>query len=67
MDDDLYLDISYDNGVTYPTQIKLFDGQSSSDNLTFIHSVTTGISVGSLYNFSVPNGNSQIKIIVSSV
>ena len=64
VDDDLYLDISYDNGVTYPTQIKLFDGQSSSDNLTFIHSVTTGISVGSLYNFSVPNGNSQIKIRV---
>lgn len=62
--DDLYLDISYDNGVTYPTQIKLFEGQSSSDNLTFIHSVTTGISVGSLYNFSVPNGNSQIKIRV---
>lgn len=64
--DDLYLDISYNNGVTYPTSIKLLDGQGSgsSDNLPFIHAAVGGISVGSTYTYNVPNGNTQIKVRV---
>jgi hypothetical protein len=64
--DDLYLEISYDNGTTYPTSIKLFDGKASgsSDNLEFIHAPIGGTSLGSLYTYNVPGGNTQIKVRV---
>ena len=62
--DDLYLDISYDNGITYPTSVKLIDGKTSttSDNYAFNHAASSGNTVGSPYTFLVPNGNTQIKI-----
>ena len=62
--DDLFLDISYDNGATYPTSIKLIDGKNSttSDIYAFNHNASIGITVGSPYTFSVPNGNTQIRV-----
>lgn len=64
--DDLFLDISYNNGLTYPTSIKLIDGKNSttSDVYGFTHSASAGNTVGSPYTFSVPNGNSQIRVRV---
>lgn len=63
-DDDLYLDVSYDNGVSYPTSIKLVDGKNSTapDTLPYSHAAIAGTSVGSPYIFSIPNGNTQVKI-----
>lgn len=62
--DDLFLDISYDNGVSYATSIKLIDGKTSttSDVYAFNHAASTGNTVGSPYTFSIPNGNTQVKI-----
>ena len=62
--DDLYLDISYNNGATYPTSIKLIDGKNSttSDVYAFNHNASAGNTVGSPYTFSVPNGNTQISV-----
>jgi hypothetical protein len=59
-----YLNISYDNGITYPTSVKLIDGKTSttSDNYAFNHAASSGNTVGSPYTFLVPNGNTQIKI-----
>jgi hypothetical protein len=62
--DDLYLDVSYDNGISYSTSVKLIDGKTSttSDNYPFNHAASSGNTVGSPYTFLVPNGNTQIKI-----
>lgn len=66
--DDLYLDISYNNGTTYPTSIKLLDGKNKNgkygtfDILTFNHPPNFGTTVGSIYSYSIPTGNSQVKI-----
>jgi hypothetical protein len=62
--DDLYLDISYNNGSTYSTSVKLIDGKNStaSDIYSFNHSASAGNTVGSPYIFNVPNGNSQIRV-----
>lgn len=62
--DDLYLDISYNNGVSYTTSIKLIDGKTSttSDNYSFDHLASLGNTVGSPYTFPVPNGNTQIRV-----
>ncbi|MQP25648.1 choice-of-anchor D domain-containing protein [Flavobacterium sp. LMO8] len=60
--DDLYLDYSYNNGVSYTT-VKLIDGRAyTPDNLPFTHAPVAGISVGSHYILNIPNGNTQIKI-----
>lgn len=63
-DDDLYLDVSYDNGVSYPTSIKLVDGKNNTapDTLPYSHAAISGTSVGSPYIFSIPNGYTQVKI-----
>jgi hypothetical protein len=62
--DDLYLDISYNNGASYSTSVKLIDGKTStsSDIYSFTHSASSGNTVGSPYIFSVPSGNTQIKV-----
>ena len=62
--DDLYLDISYNNGTSYTTSIKLIDGNSSttSDIYPFEHPVSIGNTVGSSYTFPVPSGNTQIRV-----
>jgi hypothetical protein len=62
--DDLYLDISYNNGTSYTTSIKLIDGKNStiSDVYAFNHAVSTGNTVGSPYTYAIPNGNTQVKI-----
>ncbi|MCA1965797.1 MAG: choice-of-anchor D domain-containing protein [Flavobacterium sp.] len=62
--DDLYLDISYNNGTSYTTSIKLIDGKNSttSDVYAFNHTVSTGNTVGSPYTYAIPNGNTQVKI-----
>lgn len=62
--DDLYLDISYNNGLTYATSTKLIDGKNSttSDVYSFTHNASAGNTAGSPYTFSVPNGNTQIKV-----
>lgn len=46
--DDLFLDISYDNGVSYATSIKLIDGKTSttSDVYAFNHTASSGNTVG---------------------
>lgn len=64
--DDLYLDVSYNNGLSYSTLIKLIDGKNSttSDVYTFNHTLSSGNSLGSPYTFAIPNGNSQVKIRV---
>lgn len=61
--DDLYLDISYNNGATYPVSIKLMDGKTSTsaDNLPFSHAAIAGTSVGSPYIFNIPNGSTQLR------
>ena len=60
--DDLYLDVSYNNGITY-TSTKLIDGKNdTSDNLAFSHAASSGITVGSSYIFTIPNGNSQALV-----
>ncbi|ESU26939.1 cell surface calcium-binding acidic-repeat protein [Flavobacterium limnosediminis JC2902] len=63
--DDLYLDVSYDNGSTYNSanSIKLIDGKNdTSDNLGFSHVASTGNTQGSPYTFNIPNGTTQVKI-----
>lgn len=62
--DDLYLDISYNNGTSYTTSIKLIDGKNSttSDVYAFNHAASTGNTVGSPYTYTIPNGNTQVKI-----
>ena len=62
--DDLFLDISYDNGISYSTSIKLVDGKNNttSDIYAFNHSAVSGDTVGSPYTFAIPNGNTQVKI-----
>ena len=62
--DDLYVDISYNNGASYTTSIKLIDGKSSttSDIYPFEHPVSIGNTVGSSYTFPVPSGNTQIRV-----
>lgn len=61
--DDLYLDISYNNGVSYTTSVKLIDGKTSttSDLLAFSHPASAGNTVGSSYTFNIPNGNTQVR------
>jgi len=60
--DDFYLDVSYNNGLTY-TSTKLIDGKNdTSDNLAFSHSVAAGITVGSSYTLNIPNGNTQVLV-----
>lgn len=60
--DDLYLDYSYNNGVSYTT-VKLIDGRAyTPDNLAFTHAPVAGISVGSPFILNIPNGNTQLKI-----
>lgn len=62
--DDLFLDISYNDGASYTTSIKLIDGKTSttSDVYAFNHVASAGNTVGSPYTFSIPNGNTQVKI-----
>ena len=62
--DDLYLDISYNNGTSYTTSIKLIDGKNSttSDVYAFNHAASSGNTVGSPYTYAIPNGNTQVKI-----
>ncbi|TXI61476.1 MAG: choice-of-anchor D domain-containing protein [Flavobacterium sp.] len=62
--DDLYLDISYNNGTSYTTSIKLIDGKNSttSDVYAFNHAASAGNTVGSPYTYAIPNGNTQVKI-----
>lgn len=64
--DDLYLDISYNNGATYPVSVKLIDGKANTapDNLPFSHPASAGNTVGSPYTFSIPNGNTQVRVRV---
>ncbi|WP_313804546.1 LamG-like jellyroll fold domain-containing protein [Flavobacterium sp.] len=64
--DDLYLDISYNNGVSYPTSIKLIDGKNNTapDNLAYTHPASPGNTVGSPYSFNIPNGNTQVRVRV---
>mgnify|MGYP006184246671 FL=1 len=62
--DDLYLDISYNNGTSYTTSIKLIDGKNSttSDVYAFNHAASAGNTAGSPYTYAIPNGNTQVKI-----
>ncbi|MBE9575094.1 LamG-like jellyroll fold domain-containing protein [Flavobacterium proteolyticum] len=62
--DDLYLDVSYNNGASYTTSVKLIDGKNSttSDVYAFNHVASAGNTVGSPYTFAIPNGNTQVKI-----
>lgn len=63
--DDLYLDLSYDNGVTFITSIKLIDGKiDTSDNLPFTHAASAGNTAGSTYAYDIPNINTQIRVRV---
>ncbi len=62
--DDLYLDVSYDNGATF-TSIQLMDGKNSNlDNLGFTHAAVAGNTVGSTFVYSIPNVNTQVLIRV---
>lgn len=62
--DDLYLDVSYNNGASYTTSVKLIDGKNSttSDVYAFNHVASAGNTAGSPYTFAIPNGNTQVKI-----
>lgn len=63
--DNLYLDLSYDNGITFITSIKLIDGKNdTSDNLPFTHAASAGNTVGSTYTIDIPNINTQIRVRV---
>jgi hypothetical protein len=60
--EDLYLDISYDDGVSYSDIIKLVDGDNN-DNIDWGSPDPDNNSVSSNpYTFFVPAGNNQIRV-----
>jgi hypothetical protein len=65
--EDLYLDISYDGGSNYDTQINLIDGDNWNEDIEWGIPDTDGTTTENPYTFDVPAGNNQIMIRIRAL
>ncbi|MBI9040832.1 choice-of-anchor D domain-containing protein [Lutibacter sp.] len=66
---DLFLDISYDNGVNWQPEVKLIEGENGSGGEDWPWGTPDNDPLGVVvttnpYIYNVPNGNNQVKIRV---